>query len=103
MVQAENLHKNGCFGGAFQTSNVICVCEVAGRPNSRMKTKAVDIRRPEFNHIGEMPHWKPGDTLKFTIKTDGSLRQDSLGWAILPYERYEKTSWSGWLPLAGIE
>jgi len=82
-------------------SDPYCVCEVPGKPFSRILTPVVQDRLdPEWNYTREICDWEPGDSLSFAVfDKDYGKKDDLLGRATLAAERIYPFAFDGEIPL----
>jgi len=82
-------------------SDPYCVCEMEGRPKSRVQTAVVsDSRNPKWNFEAELDHYEPGSALIFTVYDQDSYnRDDFLGKVRLDGEMFRRQKFEGELAL----
>eukprot|EP00971_Amphidinium_carterae_P308570 6131826-Amphidinium_carterae.1 len=53
--------------GVGGNSDPYCMCEVSGKPLTRVKTKVIhDCQKPQWNEIHQISDYQEGDTLRFS-------------------------------------
>eukprot|EP00928_Gymnodinium_smaydae_P036671 TRINITY_DN255_c0_g7_i1.p1 TRINITY_DN255_c0_g7~~TRINITY_DN255_c0_g7_i1.p1 ORF type:complete len:2183 (-),score=436.61 TRINITY_DN255_c0_g7_i1:285-6833(-) len=85
IIGATNLRDADPLG--FGKSDAYCVCEVAGKPDTKFKTKAVsNCSAPSWQHSAEIQVFEAEDSLEFHVYDNDQFpkRDDLLGKAVLP-------------------
>mmetsp|Transcript_76677 Transcript_76677/g.232423 ORF Transcript_76677/g.232423 Transcript_76677/m.232423 type:complete len:256 (-) Transcript_76677:39-806(-) len=81
-------------------SDPYCVCEIQGRPKSRVQTEVVSgSRNPEWNFEAELENYQPGTPLIFTVYDQDYNMDDFLGTVTLDGEKFRKQKFEGELDL----
>jgi len=98
IISARDL-RNADHAPGTGISDPYCVCEVPGKPKSRIRTGvAKDTLAPEWNFEAHVPEYTHGDTLLFTVMDKDLITSDFLGRGTLKAE--ELDGYDGWLKLS---
>merc|ERR1719410_2815743 len=101
VVSARGLRDADWLPGSGK-SDPYCVCEIAGKPReAKLTTKVInDNLDPVWEHHGELPGYRPGDTLVFRVYDKDVAKSDSLGLLHLESAKFYPQGFEGELPLA---
>jgi len=98
LLSAKNL-RNADFVGK---SDPYCICEIPGRPGSKIETTAINEQlSPEWNHEAQVIGYKVEDSLTFTVRDKDPIKPDDvLGSATLTTEQFLDAGFDGELKLS---
>jgi len=105
VISARNL-RNADWVPGTGASDPYCVCKFSGKDATIFKTKTVqDCLNPEWNHEEEIPGYRSGDSLQFSVMDEDAYVDDPLGSATLKYAEFNPatapTGFEGELLLQG--
>jgi len=100
IVSARGLRDADWVPGAGK-SDPYCTCEIAGKPKEKLHTKVInDNLDPVWEHQGELPGFRPGDTLVFKVYDKDLAKSDLLGQLKLESAEFYPHGFEGEKPLA---
>jgi len=78
--------------------NPYCVCEIAGKSDSKVRSKiCLESRNPEWNELHEVDDYEAGDDLNLSVfsSIDGTSKGLLLGTAVLPSSAFHSRGFAG--------
>jgi hypothetical protein len=99
IVSAKGLRRADWGPGKY--SDPYCVCEIDGKPDSRFKTRSIQVTsKPVWNHESVFADWQPGENLVFRVMDeDFGMEGDLLGTCKLSSEQFYPGCFEGNVPL----